>query len=72
MKVTPLSERAKAIKHAVLAAIQDAEELGGVADDADYLQLMAELKSEVESRIKACSANLPQPGHTPSSLVPRP
>lgn len=50
-----LSDEAKLIKKNVLAAMQDAEEMGGVRDTADYLQLMQELHTEISDRM-VCAA----------------
>ena len=45
-----LSPSAATILTNVLAVLQDAEELGGVADKYDYIALMTEIAREAEAR----------------------
>lgn len=50
MKTTYLSLGAETILTNVLAAMQAAEELGGVTDTADYVALMTEIQREADAR----------------------
>ena len=48
--------RVKTIFENVKSAMQDAEEMGGVASSDEYVDLMAEIIQECSLRIRACIA----------------
>lgn len=52
-----LSDGAQAIFKEVLDAMQNAEEIGGVASKADYVSLMTSIIQECSKRIDTCVAN---------------
>jgi len=52
-----LSAEAEEIFDKVIWELQNAEEMGGVEDDQDYLNLMEKIKTECEARIATCLAN---------------
>lgn len=53
-----LSLGASQIKQNVLAAMQHAEEMGGVKNTREYIQLMMELQKEIEERIECATSIL--------------
>lgn len=52
--------RADDIFKNVLDAMQDAEELDGVVDVGDYLELMDKIREEATLRFINCSQNIPE------------
>jgi len=53
-----LSPETQLIKNKILRAMQNAEELGGVKDTREYIQLMMELQKEIADRIECATSIL--------------
>ena len=56
--IDKLSTPAQQIKSDVLKALQNAEEMGGVRDSAEYIELMLQLQEEIALRVHNATAAL--------------
>ena len=56
MTTKDLTIKANLIREKVRAALQEAEEIGGVHDTTDYLCLMESILEDVTERIANCEA----------------